>query len=852
MIPSSKRTRLAKLGLGIVLSGCALVGCASKWTEDAQSEPVGEVSSGLAVWSDMGWDKLESSGGSINAGASASWVPGSSPTWIDLWLDEAASLVHVQVIGSAIGRFTNWGSPPGGLSGNPASAYHDNQFDVVVRGASNNTLYYRTYTSAGLSASWVAIPNGVLTSSPAVAMYASNRLEVFALGQADANGRKAVWHTLIQGTTPTGGWDMNPGVPPGGAKAAPAAFSRALGQIDVVVQGTNGALYQSHYSGTSWSQWAGPLGGFWETNQVIAGLGSVDGTGLDIFARGSDGVIYHTSFSTATPSNAAALVWDAGGGTPGASAGYSVAVSKPSSGRLDVYAANSSGLWRKKYYQSAPSIASSSVVTLANVNSGWTRFTQTVSTPANTPPTFWETSLVVTPQNAARCSGVAKRAHIFNGSVDYGLAAQSDSWGTSALDVTDRLYKPIGGTWADTQSCPPSPLSPYPYKLGNDPNAVRMSNGDIIHIRLGRDCNAPSAQNNQAGHLFLWQSTDCGKNWSFFPSDSSVGFGGADRVEMYADPWSKRAWAFGQGGSYNVWRIDVAGGPATITPLTFTLGPPGQVGQAFSFDNNSWQAMTSSPNGRLFFLKCPSGTPTLYWTDPGAATASSTSTRLYSTSVSADSCAVFTAAGGNAVTGGVTVSRLGSWPDGDSVRVTYPILVSGSQQLRMYGVKVTPSNTSTVTAATYPSGANALKATTAGGSVWQPTLIETNRVDLDTRIDTNIAVLYWQETTASPSVNPGATCMKTNNIPVWAGFPAGTQMTYKAIAVRDLDLTGTRVSLTSATTTFGATGDYLQGSFYYDGSYRFTAVWPGLTGLISGACSASSSTLTAATLQVTP
>jgi len=119
-------------------------------------------------------------------------------------------------------------------------------------------------------------------TGPAVCARGLNSLDVFVQGTDHA-----LWYTHWDGTT----WSTWKSLG-GGLASSPGVTSQANGKIDVFVRGTDGALWYKEYSGSSWSSnWIG-LGG-----QVASGTGPAAcswGAGrLDVCVQGTDGALYH-------------------------------------------------------------------------------------------------------------------------------------------------------------------------------------------------------------------------------------------------------------------------------------------------------------------------------------------------------------------------------------------------------------------------------------------------------------------------------------------------------------------------------------------------------------------------------
>jgi hypothetical protein len=107
------------------------------------------------------------------------------------------------------------------------------------------------------------------------------------------------------------------------------------------VRGSNGALYQKTTTngGSSWSNWSS-LGG-----QLASGTGpAADARGpnsLDVFVQGTDNALWYTHWNGATWS-----AWKSLGGTLTSSP----AATSPGNGTIDVFVRGTdNGLWEKTY-----------------------------------------------------------------------------------------------------------------------------------------------------------------------------------------------------------------------------------------------------------------------------------------------------------------------------------------------------------------------------------------------------------------------------------------------------------------------------------------------------------------------
>jgi hypothetical protein len=172
---------------------------------------------------------------------------------------------------------------------------------------------------------WVS-HGGVLASSPGVASWAPNRLDVFVRGT-----NNACWQKYWSGGW--SGWGSLGGV----LTSAPAAVSRALGRIDIVGRGTDNAYWLKSWNGVGWSVW-GSLGGVLTSDPAICSWGT---SRLDVFGRGSNNALWHRA-------------WAGAGWTPWTSLG-GVLTSAPAAvswgpNRIDVFARGTdNALWHRAW-----------------------------------------------------------------------------------------------------------------------------------------------------------------------------------------------------------------------------------------------------------------------------------------------------------------------------------------------------------------------------------------------------------------------------------------------------------------------------------------------------------------------
>jgi GH25 family lysozyme M1 (1,4-beta-N-acetylmuramidase) len=168
---------------------------------------------------------------------------------------------------------------------------------------------------------------GTLTSGPAAASWAPDRLDLFVRGTDGA-----LWHKWSS----NGQWSGYESL--GGAIASgtgPAAVSWSPDRIDVLVQGTDGQLWHKWWSG-GWSAWE-PLGCALTSSPAVA---SWAWGRLDVLARGTDGSVWH--------------LWYAGGWSRweplGGAGGSAPAATSWGAGRLDLFIAGAGGGLRHRWF----------------------------------------------------------------------------------------------------------------------------------------------------------------------------------------------------------------------------------------------------------------------------------------------------------------------------------------------------------------------------------------------------------------------------------------------------------------------------------------------------------------------
>lgn len=225
-------------------------------------------------------------------------------------------------------RWSPWLGIGGTLTSAPAVAsWASNRIDVFVRGTDGN-LWHQAWT--GGWSGWEpfgAPPGGLAGDDPTAVASATGRIDVFARG-SDSH----LWHRVYDGAL-SHPWENLGGT----LTSGPSAASWAPGRLDVLARGAGGDLVHRYLDGGGWSGWES-LGGFL-TSAPAAVSWAPDR--LDIFVRGSDNQMWQRWWAGAGWSG-----WLAQGGQLGS--GPAVASWGP--GRLDVFVAGSDHQMWQKYY----------------------------------------------------------------------------------------------------------------------------------------------------------------------------------------------------------------------------------------------------------------------------------------------------------------------------------------------------------------------------------------------------------------------------------------------------------------------------------------------------------------------
>ena len=200
--------------------------------------------------------------------------------------------------------WTSRGSPPARLNnfvGFSVAPNADGRLEIFAQGG-DGAVYHTWQTSPnnGWARSWAsrgqppgtALSN-LATSRIAVGRNADGRLEVFAAGLDGA-----IWHTWQ--TAPNDGWPApgawsSRGRPQGVRLSTPSVGTDAHGRLQLVAGGDDGRIYHTSQVAPNdgwtgaWSSLGRPSNGSLSDPEV----GKHAGGRVEIFARGSDGGVWH-------------------------------------------------------------------------------------------------------------------------------------------------------------------------------------------------------------------------------------------------------------------------------------------------------------------------------------------------------------------------------------------------------------------------------------------------------------------------------------------------------------------------------------------------------------------------------
>ncbi|MEA2238906.1 MAG: hypothetical protein QOC81_3630 [Thermoanaerobaculia bacterium] len=323
-------------------------------------------------------------------------------------------------------------------------------------------------------------------------------------------------------------------------------------------------------------------------------------------------------------------------------------------------------------------------------------------------------------------------------------------------------------------------------QISGDHVLVRRKNGDLVLVWAAMTWrpfpNGKPAWGDYLytnGHkgvragLFSWTSSDCGKSWKaltlFDSGDSKVvngdtgwpratWFGGFDREEVYADPFSGNVYLTTSSRSGG--HPDFPQFAARSHMLLLVLKPDATAWHVLVARDSSAAAdnnfdsisppveMTTTEQGRLYMAQCNGITPVLYWMDAVAIAAGKSTLSgkleipfgpLKGPLAEVNKCATLP---GGSIAGNFD-SYYASWPlisrwysgPAGGVRIAYPAISDGRQVVQIMGINDTGGPKIDVTSL----------ATLDGGSysILQGAFIENDPTEF--RGKTDITAMYWLE-----------------------------------------------------------------------------------------------------------
>lgn len=254
--------------------------------------------------------------------------------------------------------WTVWRSYPTGgpsLFGSPAIALNaDGRLELFVLG-DDGALWHIWQTAANNGWSqWSShgAPLGVaLNSAPAAAVGADGCLDVFIVSQ-----EAMLWH--IRQTAPNNGWSdwVSLGTPSGasfGSDSTPAVAPSADGRLELFVVGNDETLWHTRQTAPNggWSDWAShdaPFGT--KLQRLRPAVGSAADGRLELFAVSEDAALWHLRQTTP---NGGWAQWFSHGAPPVPGLAGSPAAVQGPDGRLELFVVGTDGaLWQLS--QTAP------------------------------------------------------------------------------------------------------------------------------------------------------------------------------------------------------------------------------------------------------------------------------------------------------------------------------------------------------------------------------------------------------------------------------------------------------------------------------------------------------------------
>lgn len=733
--------------------------------------------------------------------------------------------------------WTNWengSSSPQTLAYGPgAVARGTNILDLFATGT-DSAVYWNEYTSTGWSG-WSSLGTCV-ASSPAVSAYrpsggTATRMDLWVTGCDHV-----IWHRAWFSASGWSSFDNGAGVPPAGisAGASPTANSTSDGAIRVFVRGADNALYFRLWDGTAWGAWTN-LGGALASDPAVTSYVQNGHDRIDVYAKGSNGYLWHRAYEWSTGWRNWESLYRSVAGAPAV-----VAWNPTSESRIDLLAAQSTGYTHAAFsgmYDAAypPSAFFSSIYKVANAGAAGGEAENYV---AFFPP---------------QLTGAFARNFL-----SLGTDPNSLRFGDPAVSA------PLTGVKA-------LPAVADVVSTSTDNYLMRTGQNNLLAVRqmqVSASDGSPSRfidqfyESTMGGQSFSTFGRVDGKTvtvggihpWAFTKNGTQVG---VDYPTIYTDPFN--------GDRFFTTQISgAASAEGTITSAELLFRANSSADLLTPIANHKhihFSNMTSVTSGRLFtaIRQADSGEPGgpttafgpadlyLTWVDRADlvphsnADATVHELRLQTLDASLPKCTSvactpgqpaaqcsnsipqmsFNRAGAGpqqAFIGTPQLSRVGSYPVGDVVRIAYPaaVTLNGHNTLVAQVVTLLIDYQTSPNAIVLSKRQFAPSDTSSGrGFVGQFMFVESDRFELGSTYSGNTALAYWRE----------------GNVDSVTGKLIEK---IRGAAVRDADAWGGARDITTTgwdQATDHWWGDLLQGGFFYDstvgtnGSLTFVPVW---------------------------
>lgn len=175
------------------------------------------------------------------------------------------------------GRWSRWEDLGGVITSAPAAAsWARNRLDTFARGT-DNALWHKWWDGSRWS-DWESL-GGTLTSAPAAVSWGANRIDVFARGQGDR-----LYHLWWDGSRWSRWEDLRERI-----TSAPAVSSRENNRLEVFARNQNNQLITMSWNGSRWSNWTN-LDGNITSDPAAVSWGP---NRTDVFARGTNNAMWH-------------------------------------------------------------------------------------------------------------------------------------------------------------------------------------------------------------------------------------------------------------------------------------------------------------------------------------------------------------------------------------------------------------------------------------------------------------------------------------------------------------------------------------------------------------------------------